>query len=63
MHADAVRLLRSAITAKDWALCREVLRFLHSIDETGTTLRDCLSETQLIDATNGIPINGELHSH
>ncbi|OCH96704.1 RIC1-domain-containing protein [Obba rivulosa] len=61
MHSDAVRLLRGAIAAEDWQLCREILRFLHSIDDTGATLRDCVRETELIEARNGI--NGDSSSH
>ncbi|EMD41642.1 hypothetical protein CERSUDRAFT_128592 [Gelatoporia subvermispora B] len=64
MHSDAVRLIKSAISVKDWQLCREILRFLHSIDDTGTTLRDCLQETGLIEPTNGLlPINGDSNPH
>jgi RAB6A-GEF complex partner protein 1 len=45
---DAVRLLKSAVEAKDWQLCRELLRFLHSIDDTGAALRNALSKTGVI---------------
>ncbi|KAH9937401.1 RIC1-domain-containing protein [Fomitopsis serialis] len=56
---DAVRLLRSAITVKDWQLCREILRFLHFIDETGGALRKALSEADVVPASNGaITVNG-----
>lgn len=46
---DAVRLLKSAAEAKDWHLCRELLRFLHSIDDTGDALRKALSQTDLLN--------------
>ncbi|KAF9270574.1 RIC1-domain-containing protein [Marasmius fiardii PR-910] len=46
-NADAIRLLNSAINAEDWQLCREILRFLRSIDESGVALRHALSETNL----------------
>ncbi|KAH9835839.1 RIC1-domain-containing protein [Rhodofomes roseus] len=56
---DAVRLLRSAIAVKDWQLCREILRFLHFIDETGGALRKALSEANVISASNGaFSVNG-----
>ena len=42
--------------AEDWQLCRELLRFLRSIDDTGEALRSAVRETGLLD--NGI--NGEL---
>ncbi|OAX44898.1 RIC1-domain-containing protein [Rhizopogon vinicolor AM-OR11-026] len=47
-NKDAVRLLNCAVKAQDWQLCRELLRFLHSIDDTGKALRHALSETSLL---------------
>jgi len=47
-NKDAVRLLKCAVKAQDWQLCRELLRFLHSIDDTGKALRHALSETSLV---------------
>ncbi|KAK7694310.1 hypothetical protein QCA50_001492 [Cerrena zonata] len=62
-HTDVVRLLRTAISAKDWQLCKELLRFLHSIDETGAALRNALSETELVSSLNGgLLANGGAHS-
>ncbi|KAJ7456586.1 RIC1-domain-containing protein [Mycena latifolia] len=43
-HNDVIRLLESAVSAKDWQLCRELLRFLHSVDDTGTALRGALDQ-------------------
>ncbi|KAL4069425.1 RIC1-domain-containing protein [Scleroderma citrinum] len=48
-NGGAIRLLRSAIDAQDWQLCRELLRFLHSIDDTGKALGRALTETGLSD--------------
>lgn len=45
---DAVRLLQSAVDGKDWQLCRELLRFLHSVDDTGSALRDALWKTNMV---------------
>ncbi|KAH7927372.1 RIC1-domain-containing protein [Leucogyrophana mollusca] len=45
---DAVRLLQSAVDAQDWQLCRELLRFLHSIDDTGKSLKHALTQTSLV---------------
>ncbi|KAF5377213.1 hypothetical protein D9615_006326 [Tricholomella constricta] len=45
---DAVRLLKSAVDGKDWQLCRELLRFLHSVDDTGAALRKALSKTNVV---------------
>jgi len=53
-NADAVRLLKSAVDGKDWQLCRELLRFLHSIDDTGAALRDALEQTKLVDLENSV---------
>ncbi|PIL29662.1 hypothetical protein GSI_08299 [Ganoderma sinense ZZ0214-1] len=48
MNGDAIRLLRSAVAAQDWQLCREILRFLHSIDDTGAALQSALVETRIV---------------
>lgn len=50
-HGDAINLLRSAMEAQDWQLCRELLRFLRSIDPSGHALRAAVSETGLLDLT------------
>lgn len=47
-HENAVRLLRKAASAQDWILCQEVTRFLHSIDDTGTALREALGDAGLM---------------
>ncbi|KAI0343994.1 RIC1-domain-containing protein [Trametopsis cervina] len=52
-HDDAIRLLRCAIEAKEWQLCRELLRFLRSIDDSGEALRLAVHETGLLDTGNG----------
>ncbi|KAN0100860.1 RIC1 domain containing protein [Tylopilus felleus] len=48
-NKDAIRLLQSAIDAQDWQLSREILRFLHSIDDTGTALKHALAQTNMIE--------------
>ncbi|KIJ21502.1 hypothetical protein PAXINDRAFT_95072 [Paxillus involutus ATCC 200175] len=48
-NKDSTRLLQSAIDAQDWQLCRELLRFLHSIDDTGMALRHALAETSMTE--------------
>jgi len=45
--SEAVRLLTCAVETKEWQLCRELLRFLHSIDDTGRALRNVLSQVEL----------------
>ena len=59
INSDAVRLLKAAIAIKDWQLCREILRFLRSIDDTGAALRSALEEAQVVETSNGvISVNG-----
>ncbi|KDQ54856.1 hypothetical protein JAAARDRAFT_37967 [Jaapia argillacea MUCL 33604] len=50
---DAIRLLTCAIDSKDWQLCRDLLRFLHSIDETGAALRNAVEVTGIVEVSNG----------
>ncbi|CCM01611.1 uncharacterized protein FIBRA_03672 [Fibroporia radiculosa] len=61
MDGDAVRLLKSAIAVKDYQLCREILRFLHFVDETGGALRSALAEAQIVPALNGVAVGNGLH--
>lgn len=65
MNGDAIRLLRSAVAAHDWQLCREILRFLHSIDDTGAALQTALVETQIVPSADSqlgqIDGNGTAH--
>ena len=49
-HCDAFRLLQSAVAAKDWQLCRELLRFLHSMDDSGAVLKEALAQPFMIEA-------------
>ncbi|KAF8139997.1 RIC1-domain-containing protein [Boletus edulis] len=51
-NKDAIRLLQSAIDAQEWQLCREILRFLHSIDDTGMALRHALTQTHMIESSD-----------
>ncbi|KAI0823049.1 RIC1-domain-containing protein [Trametes gibbosa] len=61
MNGDAIRLLRSATSAQDWQLCREILRFLHSIDDTGAALQNALVETQIVPSGQLGQGNGSAH--
>ena len=48
--------------AKDWQLCRELLRFLRSVDESGQALRAAIAETGLLDVVDDkVPVNGTGH--
>ncbi|TEB39050.1 RIC1-domain-containing protein [Coprinellus micaceus] len=44
---EVVTLLRCAIEDKEWELSKELLRFLHSIDDTGNALRHAVGELHL----------------
>ncbi|KAF8807681.1 RIC1-domain-containing protein [Phlegmacium glaucopus] len=44
---EAVRLFRSAVEGKDWQLCRELLRFLRTIDDSGQALENALSQISM----------------
>ncbi|CAA7259964.1 unnamed protein product [Cyclocybe aegerita] len=44
---EAVRLLKCAFEGKDWQLCQELLRFLHSIDDTGQALKSAWTQVDL----------------
>ncbi|PFH54758.1 hypothetical protein AMATHDRAFT_72525 [Amanita thiersii Skay4041] len=50
---NAVRLLRKALEAKDWQLCRDLLRFLQSMDDTGKALQFAVSQVGIIDKVTG----------
>ena len=60
-HSHAARLLSSAVGTCDWQLCRELMRFLHSIDETGTALKRVLSQTNITPVLDEVgEMNGVL---
>ncbi|KAK0465224.1 RIC1-domain-containing protein [Desarmillaria tabescens] len=61
-NEDAVRLLKAAIEGKDWQLCRELLRFLHSIDDSGIALQNALAQTNL-GSRDGSSLVGNGASH
>ncbi|KAI0374480.1 RIC1-domain-containing protein [Pilatotrama ljubarskyi] len=63
MNGDAIRLLRSAVAAQDWQLCREILRFLHSIDDTGAALQSALVETQILPSVDSQLGRGNGNAH
>lgn len=55
----AVRLLNRAYDAEDWQLCKELLRFLHSIDDSGDALRDALAQADfMLSADVRMTMNG-----
>ncbi|KAF8634465.1 hypothetical protein AX15_000906 [Amanita polypyramis BW_CC] len=53
---DVVRLLKKALDAKDWQLCRGVLRFLQSIDDSCEVLQYALSQAGVIDAPEKLTV-------
>ncbi|KAG8722388.1 hypothetical protein FRC08_002869 [Ceratobasidium sp. 394] len=49
-HEDVIRLLQKAVDAKEWTLCRDILRFLQSADENGSALHKAISTTNLLSS-------------
>ncbi|KAK4690054.1 RAB6A-GEF complex partner protein 1, partial [Tremellales sp. Uapishka_1] len=45
---DTIRLLRKALDAGEFHLCKELLRFLHSIDESGKALQIAIEEIGIL---------------
>lgn len=53
-NKDVITLLNKALEEEDWQLCRELLRFLHSIDDSGTALQEALVQTNVLsDSDSG----------
>ncbi|TFK30747.1 RIC1-domain-containing protein [Coprinopsis marcescibilis] len=57
---EAVTLLKCALEASDWQLCKELLRFLHSMDETGAALRHAVTELNLASVSDVLLSNRSL---
>ncbi|KZT36035.1 RIC1-domain-containing protein [Sistotremastrum suecicum HHB10207 ss-3] len=57
LHDDTVRLLKKVIDVQDWALCRDLVRFLYSMDESGSALRAVMTRTglELPTITSSLP--------
>ncbi|KAF0380398.1 RIC1-domain-containing protein [Gigaspora margarita] len=51
---DTIKLLSRAMETEDYELCKELVRFLNSIDGSGKTLKDALSTIQLISSTSDV---------
>jgi len=47
IYADTVRLFKIGIQVKNWTLCKEVMRFLFSLDHSGRLLKKALHESGL----------------
>ncbi|GAA5973403.1 hypothetical protein JCM11641_003115 [Rhodosporidiobolus odoratus] len=59
---DTVELLKAAMEAGEWTLCRELLRFLYSLDRTGLILRTALSESGALPADYAVPSSAQTDS-
>jgi len=59
--SQVVRLLRAAKDDRDWDLCKELVRFLMALDESGATLQEALEQVELTSpdisrrASNRVP--------
>ncbi|KAI8335438.1 RIC1-domain-containing protein [Chlamydoabsidia padenii] len=51
---DTIRLLQKAMDLDDYELCKELVRFLSSIDHTGKTLHEALSALQMDAHEDGL---------
>ncbi|WWC93237.1 hypothetical protein V866_000070 [Kwoniella sp. B9012] len=49
---DTIRLLKQAIKSKEYHLCKELLRFLHSIDESGSSLRSAIDQVGILPTSS-----------
>ncbi|OCF75666.1 hypothetical protein I204_02958 [Kwoniella mangroviensis CBS 8886] len=49
---DTIRLLKQAIKSKEFHLCKELLRFLHSIDESGSSLISAIDQVGIIPTSS-----------
>ncbi|PWN53330.1 RIC1-domain-containing protein [Violaceomyces palustris] len=47
--AHTVRLLRLAVEMNDWNLCKDLLRFVKSIDESGHALREAIKGAGMLE--------------
>ncbi|KAA1084998.1 hypothetical protein PGTUg99_006800 [Puccinia graminis f. sp. tritici] len=47
IYSDTVRLFKIGIEVKNWALCKELMRFLFSLDHTGKILTKAFKESNL----------------
>ena len=45
---DTVCLLQAAMAKDEWQLCKELSRFLFSLDHTGAILQDCLDQADAL---------------
>ena len=56
-YDDAVRLLTQAIKGQEWAIAKDLLRFLRSIDDSGGTLTSVMKRAGLGVEVDGAPVN------
>lgn len=56
-YDDAVRLLTRAIEGQEWAIAKDLLRFLRSIDDSGGTLTSVMKRAGLSVDVDGVLVN------
>ena len=61
-NRGAVTLMAQALKEQDWQLCRELLRFLHSIDDSGVALCEALRQVHLLPEDTSAPVNGSANA-
>jgi RAB6A-GEF complex partner protein 1 len=56
-YDDAVRLLTRAIEEQEWAIAKDLLRFLRSMDDSGGTLTSVMKRAGLDVDIDEVPVN------
>lgn len=47
ISSDTIRLFKIGLEVRDWTLCKELMRFLFSLDHTGNILQKALKESNI----------------
>lgn len=56
-YDDAVRLLTRAMEEQEWAIAKDLLRFLRSMDDSGGTLTSVMKRAGLDVEIDNVPVN------
>jgi len=56
-YDDAVRLLTRAIEEQEWAIAKDLLRFLRSVDDSGGILTSVMKRAGLSVEIDSVPVN------
>lgn len=56
-YDDAVRLLTRAMEEQEWAIAKDLIRFLRSVDDSGGTLTSVMKRAGLGVEIDNVPVN------